>query len=915
MSRRARALVWLAGIVTRHPGWVVGIAAVLAVASIAAAYARLDLIADQNALISESQEFHHRYMEFVREFGDLEFAYAVIEAPSREKGMEVADALAAELKGVPGIRQVVERFEFRSIGPRALFYLGPEKLGEILKDVGKDDGLLASVARARSLDALLAAISGAMEREAVGKRSIESAAGGLRGLAQLMRALGDALDGREAAVPPLDALFGEEESAADRSRQYLWVGKGALALVMILPQKDFATLRVIEEPLRRIRDAIETVRARFPDVPIGLTGRPVLQADEMATTSQDMTLATIVAFAGVVILLVLVYRQILAPLLAGLSLALGIVWTFGVATITVGSLNLLSMVFATTLVGIGIGYGIHFATRFVRVRHTAKDLEETVEETLSGTGKAILTCAGTSAVAFLSALLTHFLGLAQFGLFGGIGLFLCLLSMLVVLPALLSLAERWFGRARYEHMLDHAVFRADLLHRMPYLPIALAAVFTAVAFSGIFGVRFTENLLDLQAPNLESVAYEHKMIAESDRSTWYAASIAESYDEARERAGAFAGQPTVALVETVEEAMPPHADESLAILEKIGAALERRLAERTVVPPSLDGLRLQIGGWRARLALFAPLIAAAGATREAALAGEVQREVDRVAKLLEGDAATLEPRAVAFQARLFAAIDEALGSFAKAAAGGPFRPEDLPPELLQRYRSSRGRHLVYVYPRDDIWDPAKRGAFVREIRSVDPEVTGTPIGVEEASLLMRRSFFQMAIYATAAIIALVWLDLRKLRDVALALIPVAFGILWLVEMMGLLRIDFSLANFFAIPILIGTGVDNGIHLIHAYREKRSAAEAVRSSGVAVILSAATTVVGFGSLILASHRGLASLGLIMSIGAVACLLSAFLVLGPILALMDRRRARFERPAGLEDPRRAATSDVRTEEKQV
>ncbi|MBN1421610.1 MAG: MMPL family transporter [Planctomycetes bacterium] len=915
MSRRARALVWLAGVVTHRPGWVVAVAGALAGASIAIAYAHLDLLADQNALISESQGFHHRYMEFVREFGDLEFAYAVIEAPSREKGMEVADVLAAELRRLPGIRQVVEKFDFRSLGPRALFYLGPEKLGEILKEVEEDDGLLASVARAGSLDALLAAISGAMEREAVGKRSIESAAGGLRALESLLRAFGDALEGRDAPLPSLEVLFGEEESAADRSRQYLFAGEGSLSLVMILPQKDFTTLRVIEGPLRRIRAAIDDVRARFPDVPIGLTGRPVLQADEMATTSRDMKLATIVAFAGVVLLLVLVYRQILAPLLAGLSLALGIVWTFGVATVTVGSLNLLSMVFATTLVGIGIGYGIHFATRFVRVRHTAKDLEETLEETLAGTGKAILTCAGTSAIAFLSALLTHFLGLAQFGLFGGIGLVLCLIAMLVVLPALLSLAERWFGRARYEHMLDHAVFRADLLHRRPYLPLALAAVFTAVGFSGVFGVRFTENLLELQAPDLESVAYEHKIIAASDRSTFYAASVADTYDAARERSRAFAALPTVARAETVEEAMPPGADESLAILEKIGAILERRLAGRTIVPPSLDGLRLQIAGWRARLALFAPLIAAAGAAREAVLAGEVQREVGRVAKLLEGDDATLAPRAAAFQGRLFAGVDEALGAFGKAAAGGVFRPDDLPPDLLRRYRSPRGRYLVYVYPRDDIWDPPKRLAFVREIRSVDPDATGTPIGVEEASLLMRRSFFQMALYATAAILVLVWLDLRRLRDVALALIPVSLGILWLVEMMGILRIDFSLANFFAIPILIGTGVDSGIHLIHAYREKRSAAEAVRSSGVAVILSVATTVVGFGSLNLASHRGLASLGLIMSIGAVACLLSAFLVLGPILALLDRRRIRAGGDPAVEDPRPAETQEVPEEEKQV
>jgi len=196
-----------------------------------------------------------------------------------------------------------------------------------------------------------------------------------------------------------------------------------------------------------------------------------------------------------------------------------------------------------------------------------------------------------------------------------------------------------------------------------------------------------------------------------------------------------------------------------------------------------------------------------------------------------------------------------------------------------------GRIQVKIVPREDIWQFEKLTRFVAEMRQVDDEVTGVPISVYESAQLMRRTFLSAAVLTLLLVSLLLWLSSRSVRYVLLALLPLVVGLIWLLSLMGWFGLSFNLANFFAIPILIAIGVDGGVHLQERWNTMSSGSLFDTSTPMAVTLSFATTMIGFGGLLLAHHRGLASLGGVMVLGSLTCMLSCILVLPAVLKLVQ------------------------------
>jgi hypothetical protein len=889
-------------IVTRRPWWVVGAYVLLAAASVLVSVLHLKLNTRQNDLISADLPYNQRFLAFREEFGNLEFLYVVIEADGRrELAMEVADAVAAELESVgDAIEEVHHHVRLESFADQMLLLEPEEDLEKLVAVLTQNASLLKLFEGVNGFDELLGFFANSFS-PSLGEENPEFAAWGFNFLDATLGSLQDVALGR---VPlPLETRIEEiafESDPDPRRTGYLFSRNGALAFVEILPVKGFEHLE--SRPLEKIRQALARVRAKFPDVRLGLTGRPVLEVDEMATTSEDMKLAAVLALGCILVLYVLVFRRVRRPLLACIALLAAIAITFGFVTVTLGYLTLLSIVFAAMLIGLGTDFGVHLLERYQEELELSSDIARSIRKTLVTTGLGIWTGGLTTAVAFFVTLFVEFKGLAELGFVAGSGLLICLVTMLTLLPALVLITDRAIQHKRGLHP-PHLIKIPSLVSaaRHPKTTLAIFATLTLVGCAFLEGVPYDWNLLNLQARGLESVDYELKVIENSDRSTWYAAFTVpdlQSVDKTLEALEPAQAAGIVGSVESIRDFIRPEQKATIELLGRAQKVLSSPTSPAAPLPElQQERLGTSLDELLDKLDSLQSLAASRGTDSDVDAVNTLEgliRRVDSVQERLSEDPESLA-RLRHYQPQWFAELSALRGKLHTMLRPPEITPESLPRQISRRLMSEDGqRFLVWAYPSKDIWEEQNMKDFVEATRRVNPEVTGTPIQVYESTRLMRNGFLKAALYSLIAVFLLVLVDFRDIRLAFLALVPIVIGLLWALQLMPLLGISFNLANFFALPILIGYGVDGGIHIIHRYREMHSTVDAVKTTGSAVALSSLTSIVGFGALSFAQHQGVASLGRVTALGCATVFVATVILLPAMIDIFTVQSGRKRRP---------------------
>ena len=869
---------------SRYPGAIIVTGLVLALAGVLFSSLFLRLNSNEDDLVSPKVPYQKRYLEVLKNFGDQEYLYVVIQADASRAGMEkaegFADSLARRLHEHPDqIQDVYYRMSALDLGPGALYFASPEQAKTLTDTVTSLAPSLNAWLQDGSLTGMLTRLNGLLGGGYESGKGMDPEVAGtaLKAIDGFLGNMEDFLRGKspKTILPDLSS-FGS---------RYFFTRNKRFLILRILPAKDYGSMDVIGKPLATVRQALDTTRAEYPGTSAGLTGRPVLQADEMETTNRDMTRASIIAFILVGLLFVAVLHGWLRPVLLMGTLALAMAWTFGFATVAPGELNLLSIVFALVLVGIGVDFGVHIVTRFVEGRKEGLNVPQAVRTSLFMTGPGIILGALTSVCAFYSVLGSDFRGLAELGLIGGTGILLCLVAMMTVLPALLLKA----GDKKLFPLSPRPLVALPFLERFtsrPRLILCLLGAMTLLALPGLSRVRFDFNLLKLQAKGLESVKYEHLLIDSTDESTWYAVFTAGSLEKVRELRQTLGKFPSVGKIESIDDYLPKEQGEKATLFAEAARALE---APATIVDPpapSAASLRAVLEELSGTLEGLEEKVFAAGGGSEVATIEKCLGHLDTSLELLKEDPARAG-RLGEMQDRLAGEVGKDLRQLKTWLTAPQVTPVDLPPVLRDIFVGKDGRFQVKVSPSQNVWDFAKLSRFVQDLRKVDPQVTGVPIGVLESARLMRRTF----LFAAGLTLLLVSLILvaysRSVRYVFLALVPLGVGMLWLLEMMGWFGWNFNLANFFAIPILIAIGVDGGVHFLARWRElDNNTGLFSTSTPTAVALSFTTTIIGFGGLLLAHHRGLESLGILMVVGSFSTMLACLLVLPAVLKISGK-----------------------------
>jgi uncharacterized protein len=906
-----RLLAKLAAAVCRHPRWFFYPQIGLFVACVLYTVFFLQFNTSRDDLVGSNKTYNQNYLRLKKEFPQQSDLVVVIESENLEKNRQFAERIGAKLEAETNLfTDVFYKGDLAIMGAKALLFVPEEDLGNLSQTLTDDLPFIRKFTQTTNLNSFFDQINTAFRtapRET--NAQTESLIQSLPALTRIVTQANATLT--RPGIPPspgVMALFAAGDEAIRKT--YITFANGKIFLVTAHAVTHDLNGRAVE----RIRRLIEQTQEEVPGLNVGLTGEPVLEHDEMAQSQKDTTIASIVALVLCALIFIYGYSETGRPVKATLCLVVGLAYTLAFATATVGHLNILTITFVPILIGLAIDFGVHLVTRYEEELRHGKTEQAALTKAMVFTGQGIFVGALTTAGAFLAMWLTNFKGIQEMGIICGGGLMVCFIPMMTLLPVLLL-------RGR-QNVLDHKIHDVERRARIekiwlerPVFVMVIVGVLCALALVEARKVYFDYNLLHMQSAGLPAVLIAQKMINSADKSVIYCAVVADSASQAVKLQAQIEKLSTVASngVQSIAGFLTEDQTEKLRLVGQVKRAVSGlQFNTSDAQPVNLEQFSLTL------YSLYGYLGAAVDEIKDshpnlARQMIELRTAINTLRKdMLSGDATTRAKNAeklAEFQMALFADFRQTFQSLQHQDDSAPLRVEDLPPALRNRFVGITGKSLLQVYPKYNAWQRENQEKFITELRTVDPDVTGVPVQLYEYTKLLKNSYERAALYSLIAIAILVLIHFRSPGAVILSLLPVGIGTLWLVGLMGWLDIPFNPANIMTLPLVIGIGVTNGIHILNRFAEERTPSILSRSTGKAVLVSGLTAIAGFGSLILAKHQGIHSLGCVMATGIATCMFAGLAFLPALLNLLGRRKPLIEKPdadrkspaPGQEEPR--------------
>jgi hopanoid biosynthesis associated RND transporter like protein HpnN len=966
VSRGRRLLLALVGAACRRPLLVLTVALSLAAASVYAACTVLEYKTERSDLISPRKDYQQRWHKYLAEFGEDNDIVVVVQGSDRSAMQRALEALAGKLQQQPQLfDRLFYKVDLRSLHNRALLYLPTAQIEHIQADVRSMEPLLEYAPlswRSLSLRRLLCEAKECTAAVESGKPLTEADVQFLTQLLSIARSASATLDDPAKYSNPWSSLISKQPEQKDlmAEPQYFFSGDGSLAFLLVRPVKKAGSFTAVRDSVEAARAVLDDTRLAFPELEFGLTGLPVLENDEMVAAQRDTRLASWLAIAGVTLLFFIVYRSLRYPfrsfcrdatgersaiasrlncllslgsclrypLLTVGTLLIGTAWALGWTTLTVGHMNILSATFAVMLIGMG-DYGVLWVMRYEQERRQGASVEEALGQTAICVGGGTLTAALTTALAFYAAMLADFQGVAELGWIAGSGVLLCALACFTVLPACLKLLDRrelvsggvvsgeWsrLPAASYHsplttHHSPPQVWLPRLGRRAAWVVGGCLAVTLGL---GYFASRigYDHNLLHLQARDLDSVKWQTTLIKHTAGASWHAESYTDTPAEALALKARYEQLPTVSRVVEIASLVPADQDRKVQLLGDIQRRLHQLPEPGARIPhdrPDGTALRYLLAAVSERLGK----VASASPSHQALLTDLCHSLRGLHERLPETRSSRVEERLRGFEEQMAGDLAADLRRLRDVSTPARIALDELPLALRERYIGTSGKWLLQVFGKEredeSLWDFGPLERFTQQVRTIDSEATGKPFGTVEGLRSMKEGFQRAGLYAFIAIVVVLLLDFRSPRQTLIALAPLAMGITLAVGILGLLGVPFNPANMIALPLILGVGVDNGVHVLHDYLAPKAEGRGAlsRAIGRGVLVKALTTIIGFGTLMISRQPGLAGLGLCLTLGVACCMVSSLIFLPALLRLLNRKRPEPRRtvPVVFTPQRRAA-----------
>jgi hypothetical protein len=683
------------------------------------------------------------------------------------------------------------------------------------------------------------------------------------------------------------------------------------ALILnVIPNFSMMDAILMVEGTDAVQSVVTETLKDFPGVQAGLTGTIPMGRDEMVYGTQGVEYTTIISMIAIGILLIFSFRMWVAPVLALLNLVIGLIWAAGLSAIFVPVLNIMTLMFFVVLIGLGIDFSIHIIAGFTEMRALGYSIAKAVEECLLKFGKGIMTGALTTACAFFALMIGESRAMSEMGLITGIGLLAVAAVTFILLPTLLVLRERRRERQSAKKGIVRQTAPGDisfvflgkvaLFLKERYIFTLLGAIMlTGLLTWSAINITFNYNYMDIEPEGIPSIALQDTVLDKFDLSMDFAYLVAESVEESRRLTDIAGDYSSVAVVEDISLYLPSPEEQAKRrpYIEEIRRLMSAAECQPLLSKKELDDFKRELNRLKMNIMELQDLAFTGGQDKIDRKCGEIVGYAEsenstvfrRLESILNREDKNILSRANSFQKNYFHYFKDNVMQMANT---DPILLENLPTSIIDQYANEdRNLFLITVLPADNIWKDARfLYRFTDNLDEISERATGFPPVFRALIDVIGRDGRNAAILTIFVVFVLLSIDFRNVGHALIAMIPLLAGMVWMVGIMHLIGRQLDVVNIMAIPLILGIGIDDGVHIIHRWRrEGRGSVKTVfASTGKAILLTSLTTMLAFGSLIFSLWRGYGSLGTALLIGVGACFITTIFILPGIIGWIERKR---------------------------
>lgn len=896
--------------VTRHPGKILLVTALLAVVAVRISMglttrpSRMDMVPDNDPAVAAWREFN-------ADFHGLHTVLMIVEGPlekSRPFVEEAAGMLRAESKWV---RSVTHKADIARLEAQGLYLLDRSRLDEIERGLIELTPFVREVSTTPTITRTIGYLGDEMGDEEAPPQETPKAIKGVELVRDVVRSLKDTLENPDAKdlpkVFPTLAPKAKKGKQLGRDEQgYILSKSGQRLLVVLTPAMELREAKQTRDLLEAITPKIDALKAKHPGVEYVFTGGAIRSLEEETTVRQDMHKTAILAGIAVILLCRMFFQGILPGLMLDFGLWLSILFNGALTKIFVGHINLIGAVFIPLLLGLGEDFGNYLMLTY---QDSGKpEGPETMEDAIVLSFRGCFLGALTTAAVFYALMFHDFKAYRDMGFICGNGIMLAWLANYLFLPSFMMLRCRvpWLvnqPKGQEYHERFSLLGRTLASLQKPRKTILVAAILlTWFTADSVNHIRFDYNLANMLSSGANTVKLEKILHDEFSLSTEFAVVSAVALEDVYTIQESLESRPEVSTLDGLALFIPREVDTKRDVVGRIAEwGASRPKAASSVPPEAAADTITALTNLRAATKRPRSLANMSESPELHKVIDELEQAIDAAKALLEKTPAPVATKAYEKLHRGTAHDLDHFTNFLGSAVGvKPYTFETLPEEIRQRYVSPSGRLITYVTPAGDLSTEKEARGFYEMLLATEKlpakgkvpppsdkpgpkkpiEVAGIPLIVFRMMELVRSGFSHAAIGAMAVCFLMVLIDMRSLSLALLAMLPVLMGATWMTGFMAHFNMPWNPLDSIAIPILPGCGIAFGVNIIHRMLVERDLKVTMASTGRAALYSAFTTCVGFSVLLLANHRGLQSFAKVMVVGDAACCIACLFVL-PIL----------------------------------